>query len=180
MNGKEVKAAIERLRSQCDGSFGYSLNDVANAFPGESHGMGIASSSKLRDALIALLEQADPETHMELPVDANGEVIHIGDKVDPTKDLRDLTVMGVGTSIDSDSDMGVFVCYDDYGYTWYNAMFLRHNHRPTIEEVLYACCNEYHEAMLLGTCDIPCDVPSLSEVINKHAERLREAVRDDE
>jgi hypothetical protein len=171
MTSKEIRAAIGRLRSQHDDSFGYSLSDVADALLGESHGMGVASSSKLRDAIISLLEQADPESCVELPMDANGVPIRIGDEMDFSEGVRGLTVLGIGTSDAHDGDMGVFVLDDD-GYTWFNARFLRH-HRPTVKEVLRMFLAESEDAMRKGYDEVP------DPIYVRYADKMRKAVEEE-
>ena len=153
MNGKEVKAAIERLRSQCGGSFGYSLNDVANAFLGESHGMGIASSSKLRDALIALLEQADPDTHVELPKDADGLTWHIGDAIEDGTVLKEIMLAKYG--------------WNFVGVPAIDPSIHRH-FRLTVEEVLCEFASEWFA------------VNGDAGLVAEYANRIRELVRDEQ
>lgn len=176
MNSEEIKATIERLRSQYDKGFGHSLDDVACAFLGESYGMSVALSSKFRDALIALLKQADPDTHMELPMDADGEPIHIGDELEGSASVTEGergTVHGFERNV-----KGAYE-WIDASHVRHACKWWRHYQKPTVESVLYECCSEYHNAMIMGTCDIPCDVPALSEVINKHAAKMRELMSDD-
>lgn len=69
-----------------------------------------------------------------LPLDADGVPIRIGDVMDFTKNVRGLTVLGIGIVDASESSLGVFV-REGNDYVWYNAEFL-HHHTPTVEDVL--------------------------------------------
>lgn len=74
MTHNEIVSAFERLRAL--GANGHMTEDeiVGAAF-------GIDNNYKIRDRLIDLLEQADPDTHIELPLDADGIPLHVGDEV---------------------------------------------------------------------------------------------------
>jgi len=66
--------------------------------------------------------------------DANHVPIRIGDVMDFTGNVRNLTVLGIGIVDASESSLGVFV-REGNDYIWYNAEFL-HHHVPTVEDVL--------------------------------------------
>ena len=68
MTHEEVKAAIERLEVLPEKHI-YTCTDVVNAI----------CTHNWVDTLIGILQQSDPDTHMELPRDTDGEVIHVGD-----------------------------------------------------------------------------------------------------
>ena len=72
---------------------------------------------------------------IRLPKDADGEYIRVGDVMRLGSVERDLTVLGFGVPDASGHDYGVYVLDGDE-YTWYNAIFLRHYHAPTVEDVL--------------------------------------------
>lgn len=66
--------------------------------------------------------------------DANHVPIHIGDVMDFTENVRNLTVLGIGI-MDANRNMyGVFV-REGSDYAWYNAEFL-HHHGPTVEGLI--------------------------------------------
>lgn len=69
-----------------------------------------------------------------LPLDADGVPIRIGDVMDFTKNVCNLTVLGIGIVDSTESSLGVFV-REGHDYVWYNAEFL-HHHVPTVEDVL--------------------------------------------
>jgi len=175
MTSEEIKATIGRLR-ECDN---HTLPTIFDAFTCSLLGNHWCNNDVI-EAIVALLEQADPETHMELPKDADGAPIRIGEEVcgynHPNGGVYCYAI--VNPCVIAVGDMADYG--NSKGWELWNTLDVRHYHMPTVEEVLYACCNEYHEAMLLGTCDIPCDVPSLSEVISKYAEKLREAMQGDQ
>lgn len=93
---------------------------------------------------------------VELPRDADGVPIHIGDVMDFTKNVRGLTVLGIGIVDANERSLGVFV-RDGNDYVWYNAEFL-HHHTQTVEDVLrqvIACANNgQHVHGALATEDI--------------------------
>ena len=75
-----------------------------------------------------------------LPLDADGVPIRIGDVMDFTKNVRGLTVLGIGivdaseSSLSGEFGLGVFV-REGNDYVWYNAEFL-HHHTQTVEDVI--------------------------------------------
>ena len=101
-----------------------------------------------------------------LPVDADGEVIHIGDKMDLSENVRGLTVIGVGTPSVNDGETGVFV-RDASCYTWFNARLLRH-HKPTMKDVLWDFLHAADDAMRRGYEEPP------SEVFDEFIAKLKE------
>lgn len=76
MTHEEIEAAIERLSTLDDDNHPYSMRDVAHAFIGED-----AVPIRLSHTLAYLLQQADPDTHISLPLDADGIPLHVGDEV---------------------------------------------------------------------------------------------------
>lgn len=158
MTHEEIQDAIEQLR-ELGGDGRLTSSNIIDVFSGNTY--------KVRDTLVDILRQADPDTHMIQPVDADGEPINIGDEMDFSEGVRGLTVIGVGISSVNDSDMGVFV-RDDDGYTWFNARFLHHHHTTTVEDVL----REYGDEV--RRC---CDT---EDTITEYAAKLREVMADDE
>ena len=69
-----------------------------------------------------------------LPLDADGVPIRIGDVMDFTKNVCNLTVLGIGIVDETESSLGVFV-REGHDYVWYNAEFL-HHHNQTVEDVI--------------------------------------------
>lgn len=69
-----------------------------------------------------------------LPLDADGVPIRIGDVMDFTKNVCNLTVLGIGIVDETESSLGVFV-REGHDYVWYNAEFL-HHHVPTVEGLI--------------------------------------------
>jgi len=80
-----------------------------------------------------------------LPLDADGVPIRIGDVMDFTKNVCDLTVLGIGIVDSTDSSLGVFV-REGHDYVWYNAEFL-HHHAPTVEDVLHEFICDHEEGV---------------------------------
>lgn len=63
---------------------------------------------------------------ISLPLDADGVPIRIGDVMNFTKNVRGLTVFGIGIVDASEPSLGVFV-REGHDYVWYNAEFLHHH-----------------------------------------------------
>ena len=89
---------------------------------------------------------------MELPLDADGEVIHIGDVVENLReDLEPslhhrLTVYGIHYY---DYEQECAITEDGFPSILYRASELRHHHEPTVEDVLAEfadrVCNSGHQ-----------------------------------
>ena len=76
MTSEEIKATIGRLR-ECDNR---TLPTIFDAFTCSLLGNHWCNNDVI-EAIVALLEQADPETHMLVPRDADGVPIRIGDEL---------------------------------------------------------------------------------------------------
>lgn len=77
--------------------------------------------------LLAIADRADREM-VELPKDADGEYIHIGDVMEWCDSGETLTVEGIG------SDVLFYI--DGENAEWTAARNKRHHHEPTVEDVL--------------------------------------------
>ena len=76
---------------------------------------------------VALAKRYD--NTISLPLDADGVPIRIGDVMDFTKNVRGLTVLGIGIVDANEPSLGVFV-REGNDYVWYNAEFLHHAPLP--------------------------------------------------
>lgn len=174
-----IQKTIENLKAlKLDDDSHENLSAICSALYGGKPDFGWTKGACewLRQALIGVFEQLDPDEWsneylaeqglMRLPVDADGVPIHVGDEMDFSEGVRGLTVIGVGTSSIHDSDMGAII-RDDNGYTWFNARFLHHHHKPTIEDVL----REYGEEVR-ACCDT-------EDTITEYAAKLREVINND-
>lgn len=131
MNKRDMrKEAVERLKSaiSVEGehlSYGRVI-EVLSGRPTYTEGAGVYA-----ETLIDLLTDDDTDEYVKLPVDANGETIHIGDVVIVNARGRLLTVDGVGRS-----GYDVIFCDDRPGYTAYVAKTCHRYHKPTVDEIL--------------------------------------------
>jgi hypothetical protein len=159
MTHEEIKAAIERLRSMKIANRDF-IVDVCRAFIGN----GEVTGDELHYTLIELLEQANPVNHMELPKDADGEYIHIGDEVcgynHPNGGVYchaivNPCVIAVGEL----RHMG-----DSNGWALWNTLDVRHYHKPTVEELLREFGDEVQRC---------CDT---EDTIAEYAAKIREAM----
>lgn len=110
--------------------------------------------------------------YIELPKDADGEYIHIGDVMewvpyDNTCSTVVRKVVAVGTD--------VFFAWsvEKQGYAQYEACAYHHFYTPTVEDVLLEACKAYHGLMIEGISDFAHDMPAPSEIIAKYAAKLR-------
>ena len=119
MTHEQIEAAIERLRKIPYMGTAYNAFEILEAVvPDDSWMYG----------LIDLLRQADPDTHMELPMDADGVPIRVGDKV------ADWDTPRLVVAVSEDS-----ICLAGYESDSYYRMGVaknyRHCHKPTVEDV---------------------------------------------
>ena len=147
MTSEEIRETIEQLRKM----------------PHEC-GTYTVRTPELCDRLIELLEQADPDTHMELPKDADGEYIHIGDLMECDRLPNGNRVCGevkvIGDGIVWLHNVQYFI----------HAKYLRH-HKPTVEDILHDFAIACEDAGNAG--------PAVAVLAGKYADRLREVMRDE-
>lgn len=123
-----------------------------------------------------------PSNYTLLPVDANGKVIRIGDKV--THDFghgETLTVLGLGVPNGCvvDADKGVFA-FKDGEYGWFSADYLHHVEHPTVEDMLREFTHNWLSSAT-GTGNMTkaeLDVAQ-ANVIIEYGEKLREMLKDE-
>jgi uncharacterized protein YuzE len=164
---EEIASAIERLRRLPEKS-AYKSTEIVNA---------IADCPWSYD-FIDLLEQADPETHVALPVDADGEVIHIGDKVE-SDTSEDGTVFG----IEYFEGGCVRIAVRPHNWdvpTWHDPEKYHRYRKPTIEDVLV----DYHKECQLHASELGFVTDEDRErawrdIATTFAERLREMMADE-
>lgn len=75
MTSDEINAAIKRLKNLVSNNYKMDAFEVMKA------AFGAGTPWDYCDALIGLLQQVDPDTHIELPKDADGIPLHVGDDV---------------------------------------------------------------------------------------------------
>ena len=108
--------------------------------------------------LLDLADRIDSEM-VELPKDADGEYIHIGDVMEWCDSGETLTVEGIG------SDVLFYI--DGENAEWTAARNKRHHHAPTVEDVL----REFAEKVI--DSQIPSVHPTYEEAITEYAAKLR-------
>ena len=115
--------------------------------------------------------------YIELPVDADGVPIHVGEELDYLEALhpdvpsrfkvQDMFYFGNG----------------EWRLRAYPATYepekCRHYHAPTVEDVLLEACKAYHGLMTESMSDIAHDMPAPSEIIAEYAKRLTLAEGED-
>lgn len=116
------------------------------------------SGSNGYNVLIGLADRIDAEM-VELPKDADGEYIHIGDVMEWCDSGETLTVEGIG------SDVLFYI--DGENAEWTAARNKRHHHEPTVEDVL----REFAEKVI--DSQIPSVHPTYEEAITEYAAKLR-------
>ena len=150
MTGEEIKAAIDRLQVLTD-------TDIVTALTGE-YGW---TDKRAREHLIDLLRQADPDTHMELPKDADGEYIHIGDRMEDNERVARIVLT------DDSCEPSVYLEKLPSVLHEYFCHEVHHYHKPTVEDVL----REFGDEVRM-CCDT-------EDTIAEYAAKLREMMQDD-
>lgn len=152
----DYDASIERLK---DVPVDHSSYAIATAFMGN----GSWSGSDFRDALIELLRTA--RDSVLLPKDVNGEVIHMGDRLQRKLDLcnwsKPFEICGMAIDIESRG----WEVYDKDGVT-YMTTGCRHYNEPTIDDVLREFANKVYATHYVGVH------MSIDEIIEAYAKRL--------
>lgn len=163
MTSDEVKAAIKRLRSMKTASRDF-IVDVCQAFLG-----GEVTGDELHYTLIELLEQADPDAYMPLPLDVYGVPIHVGDRLcgcghdDEAycQAIVNASVIAVGKQ---------FSKFREWEY--WNVGGIRHYEEPTVESVLTEMLEE-----AVGYSDA--HTTAALNTITEYAKKLREVMSDE-
>lgn len=137
---EQRQEAIERLRKYVNYTVDY--RNASHAMLGDEY-LDLTGEECVR-SIIDLLTDDDMDEYVKLPVDANGETIHIGDEVVVNARGRRLTVDGVGRS-----GYDVVFCDGNPGYTAYVAKTCHRYHKPTIDEIL----DELEDMRDTGDCD---------------------------
>lgn len=174
MTHEEIKAAIERVRC-CKTGGSLVINSALMG--------GIDwTFETFRDALIDLLEQADPDTHTELPRDADGVSVHIGDEVE-----SDHCEGGTVVGIQYYEGVGALIAVRPRNWdtpSWCNPAEYRYYHKPTVEDVLVDYYKECQlHASKLGLLDLAANVDDKRvwrDIATTFAEKLREVMADDD
>ena len=132
----------------------------------EAYGNGVMSVP------IALDENA----WVELPKDADGECIHVGDVMELVS--YDEDYRPVIRPVDAVGEQVFFAWSDEQGrYAQYEAHAYRHHHAPTVEDVL----REFTDAILewSGKSGTVAEVGTWSDVAAEYATKLKLAERGD-
>lgn len=117
-------------------------------------------SDNLNNIADAIQKEVD-ERFIELPVDADGGVIHLGDEMQHIEDSDEHGRVAIITY--GKDSVDVYVDYDSAEID-YEPTELCHYREPTVEDVL----REFADA--LGQCEGPC---SGEPLIAKYAQKLR-------
>ena len=176
MTHEETEAAIERLRGMRTASRDF-IVEVCRAFIGDCEVTG----DELHYTLIELLEQADPGTHIELPVDADGEYIHIGDELISNHSKKRFVLTRLKYSRKHAWMIGGADKDDLSEYSLYAPCETRHYHRPTVEDVLRQFADVgirigAKHGIKAGEFTFTADEDAVAE----YAAKLREVMKDDE
>ena len=169
MTSEEIKATIERLKALSSGCRIYTSTEVVNA----------VSSGDWVSGLIELLEQADPDTHVELPRDADGVPIHIGDELTNPHRAGSFTVEAIG----GNGSVPHAVYFRDNGgnLRFYYTNQCHHYYSLTVEDVLRQFADVgirigAKHGIKAGEFTFTADEDAVAE----YAAKLREVMKDDE
>lgn len=158
---EEIERAIGKLRELMACSNRTTGSEIVGAI------VGYLSTDDACDKLIELLEQADPDGHMELPVDADGVPIHVGDELcgygHPKGGVYCQAIInGWGVAVGTAP-----IPTDTSGWWLWNVSDIRHYHKLTVEDVLREFVNEWVEA------------DSEGDIFAEYAAKLREVMNDE-
>lgn len=125
-----------------------------------------------RNLTDALHKQEDATRELDeksvlLPVDADGEVIHIGDRVENNERVVRIVLT------DGSWEPSVYVEKLPNVLHEYFCNEISHYHEPTVEDVLLDACKAYHSLMVESMSDVAHDMPAPSEIIAEYAAKLR-------
>lgn len=168
MTSEEIKATIERLKAiPCDDT--PAVYSVAGAFM-DMDMNGSYSAVGLRNRLIGLLEQADPDNYTL--VDADMVPIHEGDTVYSTTNCKKLVVKNIYACVNC-----AYItltangeCIEEVGYVNHMPNMLTHR-KPTVEDVL----NRFY----IDCEDAGGSSSAVKQLAAEYADRLREVMRDE-
>ena len=105
--------------------------------------------------------------YIAMPVDADGEYIHVGDVMEWPYGNGEFIVEGIG------GNTLFYIDKDSNECEWTAAGDKRHRHEPTVEDVLREACNAYHSLLIEGMSDVAHDMPAPSEIIAEYAAKLQ-------
>ena len=156
-----------------------SITDELRDYFGKSKGMFTDHVLAIADRIDAEHEAALLNVHTDLmdasgwvrlPKDADGEYIHIGDKL---VDKDDKLVKQAIVKCILYNEEGCAVSDIDPHGCWYDTSLLRHYHAPTVEDVLREFANE---CLTYATC---VDDHEVTDAIELYAAKLRLAGGDE-
>jgi hypothetical protein len=154
--------AIERLREDnYPGYYRALINDIVGDDFDELTGRECVGR-----IIDLLTDDDDTDDYIRLPVDANGEVIHIGDEM-VVGDYRYI-VDGVGLADRTD----VFFVTDGDKINGFPAKVCRHYRKPTMKDVLWDFLHAADDAMRRGYEEPP------SEVFDEFIAKLKEVMAE--
>ena len=108
---------------------------------------------------------------VRLPVDSDGEVIHIGDRVEDNERVVRIVLT------DGSCEPSVYVEMLPNVLHEYFCNEISHYHEPTVEDVLLGCCNKYHSLLIEDMNDAIAGVEreyiAPAEIIAEYAAKLR-------
>ena len=129
---------------------------------------GFTNTYDLNSLQIYELKRIDAET-VELPKDADGVTIRVGDSLDGYGKTIEVVEMRYGRG------GWVLISRDGSGYA--DTFAFAHRHEPTVEDVLRECCHKYHSLLIDDMNDaingVERDYIAPDEIIAEYAAKLR-------
>jgi hypothetical protein len=168
---KEINELYEFARRCAGGMGGDALQDIANR-------IDAAVTSKLLDANFAGYRRAIDELNdksMPLPVDADYEVYHLGDRVKGIP-WEDGVVTGIQFEQVENGKVNASIAVRPHGWdtsTWHDPEDFRHYHEPTVEDVLREFADDVY-------ADSPNVLRDRDAIVERYAAKLRLAEEVDE
>jgi hypothetical protein len=168
MTSEQINEAIERItKLESDAT----KASIANAAVGNDGGW--ITNRDFRSFMLALLEQADPSTHMDVPRDADGVPIHIGDLI---YEEGNEPFLVDEMMVNKAKGWEIFGGGYGEGFSAYDPATCRHYHKPTVEDVLHEFATVIFATGIFPTDD---NDKFTHEKIAEYAAKLREVMADE-
>ena len=155
---ESIKKLRKKLEEDTAGDF------VFTTCP-EQHGFGAGATIENYEAIADEIEREVAERYVELPKDADGEYVHVGDVME-SGDGDVFTVSSVDYGLHPSNGRGKFWMLWNEGADFYECAYeCRHHKQPTVEDVLYESLKHF------GAVEER--TPEVEEWLHEQARRLQ-------
>ena len=175
-----IKETINNLKAlPLNGGSHENLNAICSVLYKPEFGWTHGACSTLRDGLVGMLEQLDPDEWskeylaevglVRLPKDADGEYIHIGDRMEDNERVARIVLTDDSLEPSVYLEKLPSVLHEHFCHE------VHHYHKPTVEELL----DEMYSALDDSRIPNGSESRSYDEIISEYADRIRELIGND-